>query len=118
MDGRSTWWPAILWAVFIIGLTSLPAGRLPQGPAIPGIDKLVHFTLYAVLGVLVGRGAGSRVGALAAIATMAAFGGADEWHQQWVPGRSADIADWMADAAGAASGFAFQRARVRQERSS
>ncbi|MBF0294391.1 MAG: VanZ family protein [Magnetococcales bacterium] len=32
----------------------------------------------------------------------AAYGAFDEWHQLFVPGRYADLADWMADAIGAA----------------
>jgi VanZ family protein len=31
-----------------------------------------------------------------------AFGASDEWHQSFVPGRSAEVADWVADTAGAA----------------
>ncbi|MBF0179708.1 MAG: VanZ family protein [Magnetococcales bacterium] len=33
---------------------------------------------------------------------VAAYGAFDEWHQLFVPGRYADVADWMADAIGAA----------------
>jgi VanZ family protein len=36
-----------------------------------------------------------------ALAAMALFGAADEWHQRWVPGRSSDALDWCADMAGA-----------------
>ncbi len=35
----------------------------------------------------------------------------------WIPGRSADVRDWMADAAGAAVGLTFSyMARSRRER--
>jgi VanZ family protein len=43
-----------------------------------------------------------------------AFGASDEFHQAFVPGRTADVADWMADTLGAAIGalvatFALRR---------
>jgi VanZ family protein len=34
-----------------------------------------------------------------------AFGAADEWRQLWLDGRSASVADWIADAAGVLGGF-------------
>ena len=31
----------------------------------------------------------------------------DEWHQSFVPGRSSDLADWIADVAGVMLGVLF-----------
>lgn len=42
--------------------------------------------------------------AFIAIAIAVGFGAADEWHQGFIPGRSADPADWRADSMGAAGG--------------
>jgi VanZ family protein len=40
----------------------------------------------------------------------------DEWHQQFVPGRSASVEDWIADALGAIAGtIAYTSARARRE---
>jgi VanZ family protein len=39
-----------------------------------------------------------------AIAFAMAFGAFDEWHQQLIPGRSTELADWVADSIGAAVG--------------
>lgn len=96
------WLPAIGWAATIWWLSSgpLPA-ELP--PAIPHADKLAHLAAFGLLAALVAwaprelsPGARGWLGLLVA----AACGAIDEWHQSWVPGRSADIADWIADVAG------------------
>lgn len=99
------------WAVVILVGTSIPGSDLPR--AFPHADKLVHLSMYAVLGYLTGRAAidGRRaarrarsVAALAAIAVFAAF---DEWHQDFVPQRSSDPLDWLADIVGATAGLAL-----------
>jgi VanZ family protein len=41
---------------------------------------------------------------LSALAATSLFGAADEWHQQFIPGRSQDVADWLADTLGAGIG--------------
>ncbi len=110
MSGRR-WWPPVAWAAAILVLTSIPNPDLGRVGAIlpPGADKLVHAALYAVLGWLCWRAARPvgdprRVVArtLLAIVALAAF---DEWHQQFIPGRSTELADWAADGLGAASGL-------------
>lgn len=47
----------------------------------------------------------------------ALYGLSDEWHQMYVPGRFADLGDWIADLAGLALGYAvavawFDRANL------
>lgn len=89
----------------ILALTSIPGSQVPT-VRIPHLDKLVHFTLYAVLGVLLVRalrlsGRLTRGTLSLSLLGVAAFAAADEWHQRWVPGRSGDFADWGADLAGA-----------------
>lgn len=69
---------------------------------VEGGDKIVHFAVYGFLATLVCRlGKGWRA-ALGAWLLVAAFGASDEWHQSFVPGRSSELADWIADASGAA----------------
>lgn len=65
-------------------------------------DKIVHGGIYAILAALwMGALAGRR--ALLVPWTIAtAFGGMDELHQGFVPGRSRDGWDLLADATGAA----------------
>ena len=41
-------------------------------------------------------------GAVLALITVSFFGATDEWHQSFVPGREADLLDWLADTSGAA----------------
>lgn len=100
-----------LWAGAIVGVTSVPGRDVPD-VGVPHIDKLVHFGLYAILGLLIARAVSSAhdrarsrpaFGALLSwFVGIALFAAADEWHQRWVPGRSADLSDWWADVAGGA----------------
>lgn len=103
------WAPPIVWGAFILVLTSLPASTIPQAPYFPGADKVVHAALYAVLGALAARAlARTTKGAIVgAFLVLALFGAADEWHQQFVPGRYQDVADWTADALGGAIGISL-----------
>ena len=108
---RARWVAVLAWAAVILVATSLPGRLVP--PAFPYADKLVHLAAYAVLGGLVARalragrpgspGARTLVGAAAAVALFAA---GDEWHQQFIPGRSGDPTDWLADLIGASAGLA------------
>ncbi len=111
---RARWLPAAAWAAVILAATSWPN---PDVPAVGGGDKLVHAGMYAGLAWLVARAgrAGQRAAPLAwVVAGVAAFGAADEWHQQFIPGRSASAADWAADLSGAALGTAAAAAAARR----
>ena len=100
------WLPPLLWAGVIILATSMPSGLVPQ--QVTAFDKAAHFSMYAVLAGLLARhlSEGTSVwrAALIAIAIAACFGAIDEWHQQYIPGRSTELADWYADSLGAAAG--------------
>ena len=110
------WIPVALWTGVILTGTSVPS---VPGPAVPGLDKVGHFAMYAVLGLLTARavrgGAATPRALLAALAAIAMFAAADEWHQQLIPSRSAEVADWFADVTGATVGvgsfaaFKFRR---------
>lgn len=120
MSTARRWAPAMLWGAIILVATSLPGAALPSAAGIPGVDKAVHGALYGVLGALVARGIGAKAGSawIAAGVVVALFAAVDEWHQQWIPGRSADAFDWMADVAGATLGASLSRtALVRRENS-
>ncbi len=102
------WGPPALYALAIFIESSI--SRVPAFPS--GFsDKDAHALLYAGLAGLVIRAlCGARwsrvsVGAGAmAIGLAAAYGATDEFHQWFVPGRTADPADWVADVVGAAIG--------------
>jgi VanZ family protein len=87
------------------------------------VDKLVHLSCYAVLGLLVGRarGGGCRRrarggGGVAAWALgLALFGLFDEWHQDFIPGRFSDRNDWIADVVGATLGLVAASTPPRSE---
>ena len=95
-----------MWAALILVCTSVPIPASAPGTGIPGLDKVVHFSLYAVLGWLLARATGARGGrTLAWALVMAAFGAVDEWHQHFIIGRAPELADWLADAAGGVVGI-------------
>jgi len=80
--------------------------RLPAPDGLPGFDKLAHFGAYGLLATLWVRALAVRLAptpaALIAWLLAALFGISDEVHQSFVPGRSTEVADWLADASGAA----------------
>ena len=98
------WLPALLWLALVLTLTSIPN---PDVPAVAGGDKVAHVIMYGVLAALVGFAldVGERsVGRLGlALVALVALAAADEYHQRFVPGRAASVADWVADTAGAAT---------------
>lgn len=96
------WGPAVLWAAAIFWASSRPTVPLPSGW---GTDKLAHFGAYTVLGFLLARGtAASRLSAGWAVVLGVLYGASDEVHQHFVPGRSVEVGDWVADALGVVAG--------------
>jgi VanZ family protein len=98
------WLPPVMWAAFILVLTSIPS---PPGPpaGIPHLDKVVHFVLYAGLGWLVTSALRTRRPTRLAIAltSVAVFAASDEWHQRFFA-RDPAVLDWVADVIGASAG--------------
>lgn len=94
--------PAFLWACLIFLLSSQQ--RLPGWISVfSGTDKLVHAAAYAVLclWLLFGaRGPRNRSMWWCACAC-SLYGITDEYHQGFVPGRTQDVWDWVADTTGA-----------------
>ena len=70
-----------------------------------GIDKVAHFAVFGLLGILVARTQPPRRWWLG-ILIASAYGGADEWRQSFTPGRFVEVADWVADTLGALVGVA------------
>lgn len=102
------WAPPVLWAAVLFGLSQISS--VPSSPQfffIPS-DKVVHFALYFTLGALLARSrrrSGSGVAHAALVGIGAVYGLSDEWHQSFVPGRTSDAADWLADLAGVTVGY-------------
>jgi len=109
------WWGAGAWAAAIFALSaSSDLGRtIGFLDGVPGIDKVAHAVTYAVLGGLL-RVATGHGGA--AVALAAGYGLTDEVHQAYVPGRSPDPLDWLADVVGAAVGVALVASFARRRR--
>lgn len=100
------WLPPVLWAGVILTGTSMPGSVIPSQAS--GVDKALHFSIYLLFGILLTRELAEnstrwRAAALA-IVIAAVFAAADEWHQQFIPGRSTEVADWYADFIGATIG--------------
>lgn len=115
------------WMVGVTYLSSTPVPPMPPGfHEIVGIDKLLHFTAYAIGAILLSlvlkeRTLWSRKKVIIiTVCVIAAFGFVDELHQLCTPGRSgADLPDWIADLLGAAAGanlVSFAYVRLRQNR--
>ena len=88
----------------------LSAGRL---------DKLQHTAAFLGLGALLYAVAANywRPGWVTGVGMFlvaGAYGAFDEWTQQFVPGRTADAMDWVADMIGAAIGIGLAAAIARR----
>jgi VanZ family protein len=102
--------PPLLYCALIFWQSSIP---VPEDllPSIPFLDKILHAVGYALLGWLTARALdhgfnGLDHGRLFWLATLLAalYGLSDEFHQSFVPGRTPDPADFLADALGGAAG--------------
>ncbi len=95
---------AVSWAILIFYLSSQPSIDAPM--LFPGQDKLFHLVVFGILGfLLMGTLQSSQNGYrqqqlwLVALVVML-YGVSDEFHQHFVPGRSVDVYDVLADALG------------------
>lgn len=105
--------------IFVLSSSSLDIEELKP---VFKFDKLLHLAEYFVLGYLLMRVfSTSAVPSIArravplAVIIGAAYGLSDEVHQYFVPGRNADVMDFLFDAAGvtlAACTFVFMRHRL------
>lgn len=94
-----------------------------QLPPVPGLDKLGHGIIYALLAAAALyavpgetlRIKPGRSGMLIVLFCLL-YGLADEYHQSFIPGRMASFADVLADGAGAAA-LVFLWLKYRRRRS-
>ena len=109
------------WAVFMLVLTSWPSPpEVPVVSSIPNFDKVVHSILYGVLGFLLSFAIAWPEGrrrplmrALFVGAVVAIWGTLDEIHQAWIPSRSMELGDAVADTtAGFVGALIASRLRV------
>ncbi len=114
MNNNSLKWPKILnahfpWLFMMVLITiqsSLTSEQLHVEIPI-GVDKLVHFTIFGILGWLMTRGFVTTenrflnmnfVWLVPLISGLFAI--LDEYHQALVPGRFPEFLDWVADILG------------------
>jgi VanZ family protein len=79
----------------MLALLFVGSHRIP-----PGWDKAAHVLCFALITALLWRGTAGRAPFVLA-ACVVAFGALDELHQLFMPGRSAEFLDFVADAAAA-----------------
>ena len=99
--------PALIWAATIFVLSSIPGDRLPE-IVFHVWDKLLHATVFFMLCLLLHRALRSQMrfprlqlfALVSALFLTVLYGGIDEFHQHFVPGRRMDLLDLVADATG------------------
>ncbi|MGZ8236486.1 MAG: VanZ family protein [Methylobacter sp.] len=94
----------LLYCLFLYWLSDQPSLPMPMWFAHQ--DKLEHGSAYFILGLLAWRSlkhiiSKSFMLALFSIGFCSLYGVSDEWHQSFVAGRDANMADWIADTFGA-----------------
>jgi VanZ family protein len=105
---RSRWVWVVGWALLIEMLVLWPSPpEVPQPLWVIGFDKLVHAALFAVQAALAGWALAARDRpAWPAGVGVVVFAVATELEQQFIPSRSMELGDILADAAGAVIGLA------------
>ena len=101
--------PLVIYWLLLILATSLPAADLPN---IGTIDKVNHFVAYFGLTVLLSLSFLFQIkyeilykkAFKIAFIIVILYGAIDEIHQLFIPGRMADIFDWLSDTGGALIG--------------
>jgi VanZ family protein len=112
----STWLPPLAWMAIIFAFSARHGGgHLPAAEVV--LRKLAHVAEYLILTLLLLRAlqrSGVALVAPVAIAAALAYACSDEWHQSFVPGRTATPRDVAIDGAGIALAvLAATRMRLR-----
>lgn len=100
------WLPLVLWMALIFALSHVPGDEYPDVKW-PFLSYAAHVTLYTVLGLLLMRALARQWGRVSlprhsasAFAIGLLWGVGDEFHQVFVPFRTFQIGDIVADAIG------------------
>lgn len=101
---------AVVYAGVLLYVGGTPGSDLPLPSRLPpGSDKVMHFFAYGGLAALIFRAVypthplrppNPKWGAWLVVLIPATIGAIDEIHQIWVPGRSSEFADFVADSLG------------------
>lgn len=107
------WLPPLAWCAIIFGQSAFATPHMV--PHWPHFDKVLHTGVYALLGLLFYRALNTLAGLtgrralilVLSVVMTTLFGLSDEWHQSFVPARSAEFADLLADFIGGILGALF-----------
>lgn len=93
-----------LYCSFIFWLSS--QSTLPTPMLFLHQDKIHHMGAYFIMGILAWRLFNQCfkrpiITFIISFCFCSLYGLSDEWHQSYVPGRDADVFDWLADSVGA-----------------
>ena len=109
------WLPVLIYLILIFVLSSLPKSVFAE-TGIPFFDKFLHAIEYAVLGFLLIRGfKNSRLWLsdknfiLLVVVLATLYGISDEFHQHFVPNRTASLGDVFFDCIGSVIGSIIYR---------
>lgn len=95
------WLPVVIYAIIIFLISSIPGKDVP--PLFKYQDVIFHFFEYAGLSLLLNRALkGIRVSRrfFMALILCLLYASSDEWHQSFVPGRTASLYDVGVDGIG------------------
>jgi len=104
------WLPAVLWGGLIFMASHLPITDTPPLFDFPGSDKVIHFVIFGILSIFIltafvlERKMPLLQAGIFSLMVTSLYGALDEWHQSFIPERSVEVADWLADTFG---GLAF-----------
>ncbi len=108
------WFPVLFYSGIIFTISSVPDLKVPAADL--GLDKIYHFLEYVPLGFFLARALKGTQGrflrkeaVLITILFCFSYAVSDELHQMFVPGRSADTTDILADTLGGLIGGLIYR---------
>lgn len=104
-SAAARWILPIVWVAIILVGTSWPSLKL--GPPDLALDKVAHFSAYAILAALSVRATLTprhNLTLVLVVIGVSLLGAVDEWHQSFIPRRSMSFLDWCADTLGALTG--------------
>lgn len=112
---KAVWCAIALYMAIIFAVSHDPTAT--DGlPLEYGADKLVHLVEFGLLAALwrlglLLRGMNARKAVVVAFVMTCVYAASDEWHQSFIPGRVCSVADFAADALGAALTLWFLHVR-------
>ncbi|MGD8522787.1 MAG: VanZ family protein [Desulfobacterales bacterium] len=114
------WLPLILYCLLIFIQSSKPS--FEHLPDIQYFDKILHFVVYAILGILFFRAfhtmrlrQSRQLLILLSILGATLYGISDEIHQYYVPFRDADVFDVIANTLGSVFGVYIYSLRINKK---